>query len=506
MSSNQQLSFKVFHIERKRTQEIRKFSVDADVAGNFEYVLGKIRQVFPNLSEKDLELYWKDEEDDYLTISSDEELVQAIRETEVGSDNLKLYVKVLEKQEKSYGEQDHPGVTCDGCNIGIKGIRYKCTQCYDFDLCNTCELKGLHPAEHEMISIKTPRQYQSKEFEFFHPRFFRGHCRRIPFHQRRPCYFYFSRPTADSKSKQSNKGEFADSTSGSEEIKTVIGNIASAFGLDADVAVSSVQSFLDEISQRETAATSTSTDRSKTEENKDDKKRDSEEEKKNEKSENEGDDFFKDIASSLGIDPAVVAHVTAHLFPELKKGDKNENQESDTENTETETSTSSEKSKQNSTSSEESSEKVSSTEEQSKSAEKNETPNGIEDFVNHFAQQFGSLNPENVQNIEGLGSLLQGMFQTFSNVQQPQNVPQQQKENTENPTNNESEKASDEFIFVENKTENLSEEEKYQQRLDKALRQMEAMGFDNDGGWLSQLLVSKDLSIGRVLDALNPQN
>lgn len=58
-SSSNQLSVKVYYVENKATKEIRKFSVDGDVLGSFEYLIGKIRQVFPDLLRKDLELFWK---------------------------------------------------------------------------------------------------------------------------------------------------------------------------------------------------------------------------------------------------------------------------------------------------------------------------------------------------------------------------------------------------------------------------------------------------------------
>jgi len=53
----------------------------------------------------------------------------------------------------------HPGVECDHCGEApIKGDRFKCTVCPNYDLCSTCEGKGdVHPADHPMIKIRVPR-------------------------------------------------------------------------------------------------------------------------------------------------------------------------------------------------------------------------------------------------------------------------------------------------------------------------------------------------------------
>ena len=55
---------------------------------------------------------------------------------------------------------------CDGCYAPgtclhraskIKGIRYKCACCADYDLCEACEAKGVH-SEHPMLKIRDPKQ------------------------------------------------------------------------------------------------------------------------------------------------------------------------------------------------------------------------------------------------------------------------------------------------------------------------------------------------------------
>lgn len=46
----------------------------------------------------------------------------------------------------------HFNIVCDGCDAPVCGFRYKCLQCADFDLCQTCEAKSLHNG-HLMVRI-----------------------------------------------------------------------------------------------------------------------------------------------------------------------------------------------------------------------------------------------------------------------------------------------------------------------------------------------------------------
>jgi len=52
----------------------------------------------------------------------------------------------------------HRGITCDGCQQSpITGIRFKCRTCPDYDLCEACEAKNVHPADHPMVKFKVEK-------------------------------------------------------------------------------------------------------------------------------------------------------------------------------------------------------------------------------------------------------------------------------------------------------------------------------------------------------------
>ena len=51
----------------------------------------------------------------------------------------------------------HDGIKCNNCGEeNIEGIRYKCTVCPDFNLCQKCETEAIHPPRHIFIKMRRP--------------------------------------------------------------------------------------------------------------------------------------------------------------------------------------------------------------------------------------------------------------------------------------------------------------------------------------------------------------
>lgn len=165
------------------TKEIRRFTLDSDVVGNFTYLQEKIRNIYPQLLRenfliqyigkvktllllvliKHLERWiFSDDEGDNVTVSSDDELIAALMYVKrEASEPFRLIVKATSSNKSDSTANSnqgncqgsiHFGVTCDGCQSPVRGFRYKCFQCPDFDLCGKCESAGFHPG-HTMIRV-----------------------------------------------------------------------------------------------------------------------------------------------------------------------------------------------------------------------------------------------------------------------------------------------------------------------------------------------------------------
>jgi len=165
------------------------------------------KSLFENALPQTYLLKYKDDEGDFITVSSDRELTEAFRlakeqdilrfsissqqqqppqnssgnsnqptsffdilEKLVGDNsfirdllnNLEIEVKSFPDFSKDYSSEKQEDVLhnayCDGCNVQIKGIRYKCKSCLDYDLCEKCfNVGGVHvPAEHQFDKILRP--------------------------------------------------------------------------------------------------------------------------------------------------------------------------------------------------------------------------------------------------------------------------------------------------------------------------------------------------------------
>lgn len=100
-----------------------------------------------------------DAENDSIAFSSDDELTEALGYVNDGI--FKIYIKPSNRGPSRGAVNEgvlHEGVVCDGCEQGIRGSRFKCCVCADYDLCVVCEGSGVH-TEHPMIRVSLPEQW-----------------------------------------------------------------------------------------------------------------------------------------------------------------------------------------------------------------------------------------------------------------------------------------------------------------------------------------------------------
>ncbi|KAJ6436546.1 EF hand domain-containing protein [Purpureocillium lavendulum] len=73
-----------------------------------------------------------------------------------GHNIVNLLIRVSEENARRNGWV-HRGCKCNTCGmVPIRGVRYRCANCADYDLCETCEAQGVHTKTHIFYKIRVP--------------------------------------------------------------------------------------------------------------------------------------------------------------------------------------------------------------------------------------------------------------------------------------------------------------------------------------------------------------
>merc|ERR1711963_732557 len=148
-----QVSFKVCLLDNEKSQlEVRRFLVPQDCSTSLLYLKEKIRNAFGARLHGNFKISWLDQDQDQVIIDTDEDLMIALNDQSGALFKINV---TLDVQSGAKSGELHPGVICDGCQGSVKGLRYKCLECFDYNLCSSCENQGTH-LDHNMIRITNP--------------------------------------------------------------------------------------------------------------------------------------------------------------------------------------------------------------------------------------------------------------------------------------------------------------------------------------------------------------
>ncbi|EDS37195.1 conserved hypothetical protein [Culex quinquefasciatus] len=171
-----------------------------EVCHSFDNLRNEIVARHPELLQLDeVKFFWIDDEKDEITILNHADYFDYM-DSNIGataSQKRRIYVKGVRKpakptqesQEESSSAEEpaavplrvgfvdatdtvqpdmpiHTNIVCDVCDETIRGHRYKCLQCFNYDLCMRCEAKFRHK-DHLAVRIPTPEQGQRSGFRLF---------------------------------------------------------------------------------------------------------------------------------------------------------------------------------------------------------------------------------------------------------------------------------------------------------------------------------------------------
>lgn len=188
MASNPVLKITVFRAEdRKET-----FFLSAphhDFCYRFENLKDEMVSRCPELKQfEEIKFYWLDEDKDEITIANHIDYVHYITSCNAAKQKARIYVRgikitkndaappqrvdvrqVEQETTHEFSHQDlpvHTNVVCDVCDDVIQGHRYKCMECFNYDLCMRCEAKYRHK-DHLMIRIPSQEKFKGTPFRLF---------------------------------------------------------------------------------------------------------------------------------------------------------------------------------------------------------------------------------------------------------------------------------------------------------------------------------------------------
>ena len=83
-----------------------------------------------------------------------------INDREDRGNNLKSMLYYIAEEQAKQDGYVHRGVSCDSCDIKpIRGVRWRCANCPDYDLCSDCEAVNDHPVTHIFYKVKIPAHF-----------------------------------------------------------------------------------------------------------------------------------------------------------------------------------------------------------------------------------------------------------------------------------------------------------------------------------------------------------